>query len=435
MPRPACSLALAGLALALAACADDAANAAPTSDAGADTVADAADVATDATPDAADTTPEPPGPATTVLVPAGFATDWAQLPHRLSSYEVTLEHGDDPDAASLVAQNNGGPWGAIESSSARYHVEAIRSPWLRAATGSMLVELPPGTGDEGVSVALELDAASLGDAETLVALVRGVSIETNLYDEPPAFASDPDLPYDPADGFTTQGFGVVLGDVSRNGDTVSVPVRARNLLGIADRGDMNAAIPQATSWLRVDVTVIGALGDAALATDDVTYDLGNAGYGSNTVVEHADADAQRIVLQGTPGLPSAVFGVQGFDLWLKVDGMHADDCVVVQDEINAWSEPISGPGRYVRDVTAWLGGASYDPATGTGTDSLDLHLSNRSAVKEIGNICLRASGTAAMLQFADPAPERCRHELALDGMTSGETSRVELGALFEGCAQ
>lgn len=433
MLRPAHALALLGLLVATA-CSDDDAGAEPGPDASNDTTDVAPDAVAD-TADAGDTAPVPPGPATTVLVPAGFATDWAQLPHRLSSYEVTLEHGDDPDAASLVARNDGGPWGAIESSSARYHVEAVSSPWLRAATGSVLVELPPGTGDEGVGVALELDAASLGDAETLVALVRGINIETNLYEEPPAFATDPDLPYDPADGFTTQGFGVALGDVGRDGGTVTVPVRVRNLLGIADRGDMNAAIPQATTWVRVDVTVLGALGDAAVATGDVTYDLGNADYGSNTVVEHASAAQQRVAIQGEAGRASAVFGVQGFDLWLNVDGMHASDCVVVQDDINAWSEPISGPGRYVRDVTMWLGDASYDADAGTGTASFDLHLSNRSAVKEIGNICLRATGTAAMLQFADPSPERCRHDLAIDDMTSGDTSRLELGTLFEGCAE
>jgi hypothetical protein len=238
-----------------------------------------------------------------------------------------------------------------------------------------------------------------------VALLRGYRIATDEYEEPPAFEEA--IPYDPAHGYTTQGYGIALGSPAVHGEVVTVAVRARNSLGPSDRGDMNAAIPLATTWVRVDALVVGSRGPAAVQRESVAYTLSTAEYGQSTEHPHAPPADQQIGFEASPGpvsaadLDHALFGITAFDVWVNVDDHKDPACVVVQDATNYEGDPISGPGRYLTALTVRLWDRSFDPESGAGGAKLDLHFTNTAQFKEVGNVCAGLAGEVAMLRFAD----------------------------------
>lgn len=339
-----------------------------------------------------------------VVVTAELTGRWQSFPHRISAFELSFEPGDvAAEGGAIVAENAGGSFGAADAAFAREGFLAYRSDHLVQVATSVWVEIPPtGGADPEAFVATgtaRAGAAPLADAEILAAFLRGYRIDTDRYDSPPAF----DPPYLPGDGFTTQGIGIQLGEPARDGGDVSVEVTVRNSLGPSDRGDMNAAIPIASTWVRVDLIVVGVVGaDAAVSRGEVSYTLSTAEYGADTVHPRAPEDEQRIEVTGTPGLASAVTGLTGFDLWLNVPGRIDPSCEVVQDPINSWDEPISGPGRYVTELGVRLWDVSYAPDEGRALGRVDLYLSNRSTFKEVGNVCLGTRAEVGVLQVDAP---------------------------------
>jgi hypothetical protein len=335
---------------------------------------------------------------------------WELLPHRLSLMEVSFEPDEGQDRGRLHGACTGGGFGAIDVPWMSYGLSVWRSRRMAFEAASVELEIPPGSEDRGdpyaVGREVTLPAGELAGATAVVALIRGFRLSTDEYDEPPPFESDPDLPYDAGEGFTSQGLGISLSPPTLSGDQVTLTVRARNSLGLSDRADMNAAIPRATTWIRVDLLLVGAWGEgASLASGETQYDISAAEYGQNTVHEHAPEAAQRVVIEGQPGPSQAIFGLSGFDFWLNLEGRHDPSCLVVQDEINSWGEPVSGPGRYVTSISARLHDERYDPASGRGEALADLMLSNSSTYKEVGNLCLRARAEVSMLQLDDPEAE------------------------------
>lgn len=359
-----------------------------------------------------------------VVVTTELTNRWDLLPHRLSRLELTTTGVGDELTA--VGQNDGGTFGAVDRAVMRQAFTVHRSDALAAVPLSVELELAPtgGTDPEAFVVTGQArgTAGALAAAGARIAVLRGYRISTDEYAEPPPFQSDPELPYDPADGFTTQGVGLTLGEPTLDGGELVVPVSARVSLGPSDRGDMNAAIPQARVWVRVDLLVLGAPGVASEATrGSVAYTLSTATYGQDTVHPHADDAAQLVTLDGAPGLAGGVVGLSGFELWINAPGRFDPACVVVQDEINSWGEMISGPGRYVTELSTRLWDVGYDAAAGRAEARVDLYVSNRSTVYEEGNLCVGASADVSLLQLdaeverVDVAPIEV--ELAQDEVT------------------
>jgi hypothetical protein len=334
-----------------------------------------------------------------VLVATELGMRWDLVPHRVSFFELALELEPDGLRGTAIVENEGGPLGAIDTARSRQAFTRFTGLGLRALPLSIQIEIPgPESTDPDAFAASGVargPAAALDGADTLVAWIRGFRISTDEYETPPPFASDPDLPYAPAEGFTTQGMGIGLGDPTREGSDVVVPVSVRNSLGLADRGDMNAAIPHASSWLRVDLVVVGVRDTKSVsARAAVEYTLSTAGYGQAIVHEHAVPELQAVELAGAAGSPSAMIGLAAFDFWVNVPTKIDPACQVVTDPINAWGEPISGPGRYLTELSVRTWDEVHDPATGVSGARVDLFFSNSSSVKEIGNLCL---GTRAEL--------------------------------------
>ncbi len=352
-----------------------------------------------------------PPPVVPVAVTHELTTRWEVLSHRISRLEITFEADADGLGGTLVAENAGGPFGAVDTADVRESFALYAGPALRALPLSVEVAIPaPGTTAPEAFVAsanARAPAAALGGADTLVAWIRGYRVSTDEYDTPPPFATDPLLPYAPSEGFTSQGLGIQLGAPAREGADVVVPVTVRNSLGPSDRGDMNAAIPQATSWVRVDLLVVGAVGRAATVTRaDVSYTLSTPTYGMGTVQAHASDSAQTLTIAGMAGLASGLVGMSGFDFWINAPGHTDPGCIVVQDAVNAWGEPISGPGRYVTELSTRLADARYDASTGSATVRADLFASTTSTGPEIGNLCLGARSEVALLQVDDDVSSR-----------------------------
>ena len=186
------------------------------------------------------------------LVTQGLSASWDWLSHRISVLELTLDGGDaHVDATMVLAENHGGTFGVIDMPYARYDGQRLESGSLSHELASVMIAIPPGSTLDGEPFAAELETAvgagSLRGADAVAAFVRGYRIDTDRYASPPAFETDPTLPYDPADGFTTLGFGVGVSSPVLEGATVRFRVRARNGLGASDRGNMNAAIATATT--------------------------------------------------------------------------------------------------------------------------------------------------------------------------------------------
>ena len=96
-------------------------------------------------------------------------------------------------------------------------------------------------------------------------------------------------------------------------------------------------------------------------------------------------------------MPILGFGIQSFNFDINVDGRHATSCEVISEETNFWNQDISGPGRYLREFTAKLDQVSHQD-DGNVQALFDLHISNSSAMNEVGNICAGLSGRAILIQ-------------------------------------
>lgn len=351
---------------------------------------------------------EPEAPASqprTVAVTTELGTRWEQLSHRLSLLELAFAADPDELGGTVRGQNEGGPFGAIDTAFARYAWTTHAGRSLRSGVASVEVEIPAtgATDPEAFAASGEarLDGAQLDGAGALVAWIRGYRISTDEYVDAPSFA------YDPADGFTTQGVAILLGDPARDGGDVVVPVSVRNSLGPSDRADMNAAIPEASSWLRVDVVVVGAVGTpSAVSSAEVAYTLGAPDYGQGTVVPHAADDLQAVEVQGVPGLASGILGLKSFEIWLNAPGQIDSGCVVVQDPLNYQGEPVSGPGRYLTELSMRLWDVRYLQPEGRAEARVDVYFSNSSTLKEVGNVCLGLKGSVSLLQVDEAIDSR-----------------------------
>ena len=335
-------------------------------------------------------------------IPTGMEMGWKSLPHRIAATELTAALTQE--APSIRAQNNGGDFGAMDSTTAHYQTIAIAHPGLVVEEISTNFIIEPSSTELGEDSYLQTKTVtlpeSLNGSENVAVFVRGFRIDTNLYESAPSFQEDETLPYDPALGFTTSGFAIGSADPTLTDDGWTIEAFARNRLAVADREDMNAAIAEATTWVRADFLVIGLPKDVSLSRADANYNLSYPEFGSQTAHPHADPETQTITFQAEPQVPILGFGVQSFNFDINVDGRYDPSCEVLSEETNFWNQDISGPGRYLREFTAKLDEVSAQE-DGSVQALFDLHISNSSAMSEVGNICAGLSGRAILLQAPD----------------------------------
>jgi hypothetical protein len=301
-------------------------------------------------------------------IPTGMNLGWKSLPHRIAATELTTKLSSE--TPTITVQNDGGDFGAMDTATANYQTIAIAHPGLVIEEVSATFVIEPSTDPAAIDAYLQSQSltlpASLNGSDNLAVFVRGFRIDTNLYETEPDFQTAEDLPYDPALGYTTGGFGMGSSDPVRTDSGWTIDVFARNRLAISDREDMNAAIEQATTWVRVDYLVMGLPEDVTLSRAETNYALSYPDFGSQTDHPHADAEKQTIVFDAQSNTDVLGFG-------------------------------INGPGRYLREFTTAI--SDVAPQNDGSVKALfDLHISNSSAMNEVGNICAGLSGKALLLR-------------------------------------
>lgn len=186
------------------------------------------------------------------LLLTGWAYEWETLSHRVSYLRVGVE-----DDSSLALGLVGGDWstGSTFTDVPYYRVryQRVVGAGLHVVRGTATLLVGPEP--EG-STTLVVDGADLPANATLVAVIDGFSVDTDM----PLSDGYPG-DYDPAFGYASNGFGLALGDPERDGTDVRIPVDATIRWGPQDREDMNAAIPYAVTAVTVDVALVAFSGE------------------------------------------------------------------------------------------------------------------------------------------------------------------------------
>lgn len=192
-----------------------------------------------------------PAPEPELLL-TGWQYEWEQLSHRVSFLRVGVEE-DTSLSLGLV----GGDWstGATFTDTPLYRVryQRVVGAGVQVVRGSATLEVGP---EPDGSTTLVLDGADLPANASLVAVIDGFTLDTNV-PQPDGYPAD----YDPAYGYTSNGFGLALGEPERDGTDVRIPVDATVRWGPQDRSDVNAALVHAVTGVTVDVALIAFDGE------------------------------------------------------------------------------------------------------------------------------------------------------------------------------
>lgn len=204
------------------------------------------------------------GEAVDGVVWGGFTYRWDMLSHRISYLEAVAE----PDGSASLGLV-GGDWSTGETFTDAPEYRMRMSRVSSSAWAIYQGETEAIVGPDGVLSASELvdDPAVLAFPNQVV-LLRGFALDTDV-------AQTEDYPedYDPAYGYTSRGFAFEVGEPTVSGEGLSFDVDGLVRWAVQDRDDMNAAIPYASTGVRVAWTVIGF--DGASQSQDfsasVTY--------------------------------------------------------------------------------------------------------------------------------------------------------------------
>ncbi len=246
----------------------------------------------------------------------GFDLLWDELSHRISALEVAV-------TGEAQMGLEGGDWSTGEDYTDFVHwglgaidVTSDRAAFYEGATEVTILPQSSGSGNEALA-AVAVSKDELGDWPDYIAVVSGFTFECDV-DQGDTYPDD----YSPAGGYTSTGFGVRLGEVSDDGDTLSFEAWTRFGLGptgeeYLDRPQMDGAIPEATLGATLRWTLIGYRG----SRDDLAL---------SASVEHEhdppySDQPSEILATSTASSGTAVPVWQGFDLIVNGgDGAHGD---------------------------------------------------------------------------------------------------------------
>ena len=369
-------------------------------------------------------------PENTIILPSYFRLHWEDLPHRISQLELSADF-EGPQTV-LTTQNDGGDFGEFDSPSATYRYTTNVHGATEQLNGNVTLLVAPAENHSSpdaffAETTVRVSAAELGSPNNVAALIRGFRIDTDLYESPPAFATKEELPYSPNLGFTTSGLGIWLTQPRLVGDQWEFVVQVRNRLGLGDRPDMNEAILEAFSWVRVDYSLIGTPKAITIERAEKAYKRSFQEFGANTVHPEPTQEEQLVEFSPLPGTHVVGYGLSGFDITVNVPGKYESaNCTPEHEELNAWGQPIGGPGRYVRTLTAGVHSVEHSTDTGKTNAQLKVHFSNSSILREIGNLCLGVKGVATLLRSELSSTQQYREKIHDLEYKSGEFYRITL---------
>ncbi len=300
-----------------------------------------------------------PAAPTSAVVWGGWTHTWELLNHRVSLIEAILDD-DETMRMGLV----GGDWSTGENATDtpwyRMRVQQVSALDFAVISGETELAVgPEGSVTETVSISAP-DVAALPNA--IIAL-RGISLNTDT-----AQSADYPSDYDPALGYTSQGFGFSVGAPTIADDSVSFDVSAAIRWGFAseddpiDRSDMNGAIPHATTAVTVAWTVIGFSGTAIDAATEGSVDHPHDPPYSEQLALGSDDLPVSIGAGGGPGFAI----LRAFDLGVEVpgapdDGEYLRSFGVELIPADSASEPISVQAEVTNSSFVETGAIRFSP--------------------------------------------------------------------------
>jgi hypothetical protein len=240
---------------------------------------------------------------------AGFNHTWDFLSHRVSLSELAI--ADDGTITSGII---GGDFSTGDVASDFVHVRVTQS---RITASDMYVghgRVDVTVGPDGAfSETVTLTVPGISNASSATAALAGFRISTDTA-QSSSYPSD----YDPALGYTTKGWGFTVGEPTLSGDTATLTISGvkrwaltNNDADLADRSDMNGAIPHAQTELSVQYTVIGFEGALTSGSGSATVNYPNGNYSDQPPLTQSDMGID-IETAGT-GFPI----IQSYDLLLE----------------------------------------------------------------------------------------------------------------------
>ena len=165
---------------------------------------------------------------------------------------------------------------------------------------------------------MRVDDAALGEGER-IAVVRGYRVLTDI-PQP-----DPDYPveYDPADGYTTHGFGVRIDEAVATADGTWISGIAWAQFGSTpDRPSMNMALPYAVNEVKVFLTLM-AVEDTSVTDAQASYRVVYPTEGTNTEQPPPPEDLQETSFKGLTKRAEDLAAFSGFRFHLNPEDEHA----------------------------------------------------------------------------------------------------------------
>ncbi len=194
------------------------------------------------------------GDGTEGVVWGGFSYRWDMLGHRISYLEAVATPDGGADMGHV-----GGDWSTGETFTDtleyRIRMSRVRSSAWALVQGETEMSVGP---DGALSVAERVDDPELLSFPSQVVLLRGFAIDTDVEQ-----TADYPADYSPSYGYTSRGFAFGIEDLSASDEGLDFNVNALVRWALQDRDDMNAAIPYATTGVRVAWTAIGFEGSLA----------------------------------------------------------------------------------------------------------------------------------------------------------------------------
>lgn len=289
------------------------------------------------------------------LVLTGWDYEWELLSHRVSLLRVELNQDATVDLGLIGGSFTTGEEGT-DTPDYRLGWADIGVPGASFTTASADWVIGPAA--EGTTTLTAKAPGECGDQ--VAAFLNGFAIDTDV-----AQSADYPTDYDPALGYTSNGFGFALGEPALADGELAVDVTASVRWAPQDREDMNAAIPYAQTGVTADVLFVCFSGDLAAGSAS-----GSTDYPWEPPYTEQAPMTGALDLAGSK--PDGVVGATGFDLdaaFTNNDGTAAGD--------------------YLRGFGVELAGADDGAGSWTGTTTAEI--TNSSAI-EYGD--LLASFTA-----------------------------------------
>lgn len=326
-------------------------------------------------------------PVDTAVLWGGYSYEWERLSHRISRLRSGVDWDGEAEEINGELGVVGGPWSTGEILVDEPHWElrwrTVQSRSLSLGHGAVDLTIPA-EGRAEATVRVPLADIDDRDDVTWAVAIQGFDLDMDVDQAP----GGPD--YDPAFGWTPQGFGVGLGQPAVEGDELVFDAWMHFRAGPlscdpgGDCEEMNAAIPfaQVAGQLRWTVLAAAPGSDAAVGTERLqTGRYYEAGEG-NTPHPPIDPDNRTLVFAGEPGRSLGLPLLRSWDFELN---RHLDD-----------------EGRYLRDFSAGIEDFVYDSDTGEATVIIDAFCSIESAFEE-GDLEVEFTADVDLLQLDDPS--------------------------------